>query len=331
MITADLSGTHIVVLGGFVMDCIVAVDDLPNWGEAVQAQSMRLTPGGKGFNQAVACARLGVRTSVIGAIGADEFGERILNEFKSLNIDFTGVSLSEGVGTSMTLVFVRPDGQASFIGWKNEHNVVVDKNTVFRAERTIRDASAILITFEVSLEAVTAAIEIAKKHSVKVFVNPAPPIERPDRPADLPLDKVDYLIPNEWEARLLRYGGRRKESRESTESVEDVANFLGAHLEIPFVCITRAHEPCVVWSRGVAQSYDSLDVEIVDSTGGSDAFCAALAAYLCAGIPQDEAMQVAHAAGSLAVGKSGGSESMPTRPHLDNQVRIFRGRKSSRG
>lgn len=325
----NIEDLHIVVLGGLVMDCFVTIDGLPQWHEAVQAKKIRFVPGGKGLNQAVAAARLGAQTSVIGAVGSDPFGITVVDSLKADRVQTSaGLKVIADVQTPVTLVFVGPGGATSFVGWKNQEKVIVDRDVVLLAETVIRDADALLISFEVSTEAVATAITLAKKYGVKVFVNPAPPIEPPNVVADVPLDQVDYLIPNEWEARRLRHYDA---DFVSTESVEDVAAALGSELGIGFVCVTRAHEPCVVWSSGDIQLHNSFDMKSEDTTGGSDAFCAALAVFLSAGESEATAVKMAHAAGSLAVMRPGGAESMPTKKSLDNHLRWLRTREPRRG
>lgn len=325
----NIEDLRIIVLGGLVMDCFVTVDRLPQWHEAVQAKQMRFVPGGKGLNQAVAAARLGAQTSVIGAVGSDPFGISVVDSLKADNVQTrAGLKVIADVQTPVTLVFVGPGGMTSFVGWKNQEKVIVDRDAVLQAETVIRDADAILISFEISTEAVATAIALARKYDVKVFVNPAPPIEPPNVVADVPLDQVDYLIPNEWEARRLRHYDA---DVVSTESLEDVATALGSELGIGFVCITRAHEPCVVWSNGDIQLHNSFRMKSEDTTGGSDAFCAALAVFLCAGESEATAVKMAHAAGSLAVMRPGGAESMPTKKSLDSHLRWLRTREPRRG
>lgn len=321
----NIEDVRVVVLGGLVMDCFVTIDKLPRWHEAVQAKQMRFVPGGKGLNQAVAAARLGAQTSVIGAVGSDAFGISVVDSLRGDNVQTrAGLKVIADVHTPVTLVFVGPEGTTSFVGWKNQDKVILDQTVVLQAETIIRDADALLVSFEVSTEAVATAISLARKYDVKVFVNPAPPIEPPNVIADVPFDQVDYLIPNEWEARRLRH---YDVDVESTEPLEEVATALGAELGIGFVCITRAHEPCVVWSNGDIQLHKSFGMKSEDTTGGSDAFCAALAVFLSAGENEAAAVKMAHAAGSLAVTSPGGAESMPTKARLDNHLRWLRTRE----
>lgn len=320
----SLRDVEVVVLGGFVMDCLVRVEDFPGWGEAVQAESVKMVPGGKGLNQAIALAHLGARVSVIGAVGDDEFGKQVIAELTRHGVDTTYLAVYPRARTPVTLVFTKRDGHAAFIGWKNEGEVIVNSHVVQAAAPVFSKFEALLATFEVSAQAVRAAISLAKKNDTKVFVNPAPPLQAPERVADIPLSDIDVLIPNEWEARLLALGS---DPSAKEEDIERVVRVLGGDLEVPFVCVTRAHEGCIVWSNGHLTPYPTYERQAIDTTGGSDAFCAALALCLCSNFSEDDAVTTAHAAGSLAVTKHGGSEAMPSREELENQVRMMRSRR----
>ena len=319
----DFSDITVAVLGGLVMDVFVRTPQLPEWGQAVQAERLEIHPGGKGLNQAIAASRLGARVCAIGAVGQDAFGDQILQELVANRVDVAGVSIIAKATTPVTLVFSRPGGDASFVGWKNSAGVPVDAALIEAQSSLIRFSDVLLSTLEVSPEAVSAALRIAKSGGATTVLNPAPPLERPNyQLADLPLDQVEILVPNEWEAREL--AGKRGAAK---YSVREVASFLGS-LGAKRVCITRAHNGCSFLKGRTFREYDAYETEADDTTGASDAFCATLALHLRGGYETEEAIHQAQAAGAWAVTKQGAGRHMPTIDQLNTHRDYLEGLKS---
>jgi ribokinase len=307
-----LAELSVVTIGGFVMDALIRIPTLPPWGEAVQAERFELLPGGKGFNQAVAARQLGAKVAVIGAVGNDPFGEEVLSSLTGQGIDASGLEVVVGAITPVTIVLTHRDGNNAFIGWKNEDTVKVDADLVRRHRSVISQADVLLMTLEVSPEAVGEAIRIATRYNVLTVLNPAPPLDRPYQLSNLPLKNLNLLIPNEWEARKL--AGPRGDGK---YSIRQVAEFFGNEVGVRSVCITRAHQGCVVYRNKRYREYPAYDTEAEDTTGASDAFCAVLAVYLRAGYEMEEAVQQAQAAGAWVVTRSGAARHMPSRDDLE--------------
>lgn len=323
----DFSNLNAVVVGGLVMDVFVRTSDLPDWGQAIQAERLMLHPGGKGLNQAIAASRLGARVCVVGAVGDDEFGKQVLAELTDYGVDVAGVEVVRGATTPVTIVFSRPGGDTSFVGWKNASEVRVDAALIRREPGLIRNADVLLTTLEVSPEGVAAALRLAHKGGCMTLLNPAPPLERPGyEPSDLPLEMVDLLVPNEWEAREL--AGRRGDPK---YSIRDVALFLSKTMGASAVCITRAHNGCsfVRKSTGAYREYEAYETEADDTTGASDAFCAALALHMRAGYETEEAIHQAQAAGAFAVRRQGAGRHMPSKRELDAHRLYLEGLRNS--
>jgi len=313
---AELS---VVALGGFVMDAAMRIPALPSWGEAVQAESFELVPGGKGFNQAVAARRLGARVSAVGAVGQDAFGEQIIQSLEDEGIQTDGIEISQNAKTPVTIVFGNKDGESSFVGWKNKKQVKVDAALVGRHRRLITNADVLLMTLEVRPEAVSHAVKLVDRYDVLKVLNPAPPLDRPHELSDLPLDKLDLLIPNEWEARKLA-GSRGDASR---YSIQQVAEYLGKEGGVRCVCVTRAHEGCAVYSDDRYREYAAYEAEASDTTGASDAFCAVLAVYQRVGFDLETSIHHAQAAGAYVVKQTGASRNMPDLERLEQHRRYL--------
>jgi len=300
----------VVVLGGAVIDLYFRIPGLPTWKQAVQASKFKLWPGGKGLNQAIAASKLGAEVSMISATGNDDFGRRVIDALDINNVSHDFVKMLEGKDTDVAAVFVQDEtGEPAFIGWKGMTIAELDRRQVKAAEDVIRKADVLLATFEVSLEAIEEAVSIAKSAGVKVIVNPAPPHESPI--SGSLLEKIDVLVPNIWEAQKLL---RTKEENPRTLALW----LMGTGVKV--ACITTSESGCVVAFDGEVKEFRSEYTIPRDTTGGSDAFCAALALGLFDAdngtITWDDAFTQANAAGHSAVTKEGGAMSMPTKDDL---------------
>lgn len=296
--TGSGSAPHIydvVVVGSTNLDLVATVEHLPSPGETVLATAYAEHAGGKGLNQAVAARRAGADTAFITCLGTDAVGvylhRLIVNESIAAH-----VTDHEGP-TGRALISV--DGQAEnsivVVPGANEHLTL---SAVEGNRRILERARVVLCQLEVPLDAVEAALAIAKAGGARTIVNPAPARELP---ASL-LRLCDVLVPNQHEVAAL--GG--------TAVLLDAG--IGA------IVVTLG-------ARGirVVTSEDELEippyaVRAVDTTGAGDAACGALAAALALGHDLTTAARRASAAGALAATRSGAVPSLPYREEIDALV-----------
>ena len=297
---------RIVVVGGIVMDLIFEVPEWPVLRKAVQASAFIMQPGGKGLNQAVAAARLGAQVSVISAVGQDHLGDLLLAELEREGVDYQFVERRPGVDTDATCVIVEK-GEPGFIGAKLATRTV-DPKLVSKAESYIKAADAVLATGEVPVDTVEAAFKIARKYKVVTVFNPAPP-ERLNTPV---LSLVDYLVPNEWEASVVA-GVKRA----GYTSVETIAKRLRKE-KANNVIITTGDLGSSALLGDEFKIFNAFDIETVDTTGASDAYCATLALGLAQGKDIDDAITIASAAGALSCMRFGAATSMPDKSALND-------------
>jgi ribokinase len=291
---------RVVVLGGLVMDLIWEVPDWPIKRQAVQATRFRMQPGGKGLNQAIAAARLGAQVSVISAVGVDYLGDLLLNELEQAEVDFQFVDRDKSAGTDATGVIVEK-GDPGFIGGKIAGQTVGYK-LIHKAENYIKRADVLVATCEIKVETILTAFEIAKKHKVTTILNPAPP----EKLTSELLQLTDFLVPNEWEASIV--AGM---DRGGFLSIERVAKKLRQSKANNIVITTGDVGAIAYLVDDSIKKFHAFEVEPVDTTGASDAFCAGLAVSLAEGKPVEDAITIASAAGALACLKFGASTSMP--------------------
>jgi ribokinase len=273
----------VVVVGSFMMDLVVRGPRRPERGETVIGTSFETFLGGKGFNQAIAAARAGASTAMVGRIGDDDFGRRFLAQLEADGIDASGVGVDPDIGTGVGLPFVEDSGDNSIVVVPRANHALTAAQ-VRDAAALIEAAKVLLLQMELPLDATVEAAYLAKHAGVTVVLNPAPAV--------LPLDElaglVDYITPNESEAQR-----------------------LGA---IDGVVITTLGEGGV---DVAGERIDAHKVECVDTVGAGDAFCGAFAALLAEGASFVDAARFGNAAGALAVGIPGAEPSMPTRDAIE--------------
>lgn len=288
-----------VVVGSYVTDCFVRTPRLPAWGSEYEVRSVRTSPGGKALNQAVALARLGADVTAVGVVGDDGCGDEILAVLRRERIDIGGLERRAKVSTAVCVCLVGDSGESSIL-WHIDDDVAVWPSTIDAAAAAISQADTVLVTFEMPLESIRAAIGSASESGARVVVQPAPALNDRGAARALAWDRVDAVVCNEAEARALLDG-------ESGDPAEALAHQLG----VPTVVVTRGASGCLVYADGRCRAYPAPEVVAVDTTGAGDAFVARFAAHLTAGSTVDDAVHAAQSAAAVAIGRSGGHESMP--------------------
>jgi len=275
----------VVVVGSANIDLVATLDHLPRPGETIVAQSYAEHAGGKGVNQAVACARMGARTAFVGCVGNDDAG-----------VFLRGVLDAEGIDTSMLKVVEMPTGRA-FINvdghGENEIVVVSGANTqvgVAQSPLQLPSARVLLMQLEIPLITVSTALAAARKSGSITVLNPAPYTTL--SPEILSL--VDVIVPNETESAAC--GGTQSLLASGVKTV-----------------VTTLGEKGAVITTGTSTvDVAPFKVVAIDTVGAGDAFIGALSAELARGSSMDEAAAVGAVAGALATTVRGAVPSLPT-------------------
>jgi len=297
----------VVVVGSLNLDLIVRTPRLPERGETVLGSTSTTAAGGKGLNQAVAAARQGVRTAMIGAVGDDAYGAELCDIAAQEGIDVGGITRRVDTGTGVAHISVEDSGVNTIIVAPRA-NATVDADLVRRHQGIIRASSVVLLQLEVPLDGVAEAAELARDAGATVVLNPAPACPLP---RDL-LASCHVIVPNETEAALLTGHDTSSEAGATASARALVA--LGARVAI----VTLGHRGAVVATAdGASQLVRAFPVAARDSTAAGDAFCGTLAAGLAQGRPMDAALQRASAAGALAATMPGAVPSLPTSAAVD--------------
>ncbi len=306
----------VTVLGSLNMDISVTVPRLPGAGATVLGSAARFTPGGKGANQAVAAARLGADVSMVGCVGDDDFGRRLLAALRAEQINVDDLRVVAGVPTGLAMIAVDESGENLIVvaPGANHH---VGSSDVAAAEAISRDI--LVISAEIPASAITQALTQAGP----AILNLAPAPETPAAAATLVAaggDRLDWLVVNESEAAAVL--GR---------PVDGLADAALAAAELVakgprHAVVTAGARGAALASADITDSADSADsadspdrteviqgfpVQAVDTVGAGDTFVGALAVAVAAGVPALEAVNAAAAAGAAAVTRHGAQTAMP--------------------
>ncbi|NOY99552.1 MAG: ribokinase [Chloroflexi bacterium] len=292
--------SEIVVVGSLNMDLVVRAARMPDAGETITGKEFHLIPGGKGANQAVAAARMGVATSLVGRIGQDVFGQALLDSLATSQVDVTQILALESVSTGTATVLVDAQGENRIIVVPGA-NACLQPDDVTDIEGLIENASAIVMQFEIPIETILRIAEIAHRNGVKVIINPAP---ARIIPAEL-YACTDVLILNESEASFLA-SVAIKELTDAFLASEKLL-MKGAKT----VILTLGKRGAILTSPNERFHVPAIPVKVVDTTAAGDSFVGGFAACLVLGYALETALRYAVCDGCLAVTKLGAQLSIP--------------------
>lgn len=285
----------VLVAGSANLDFVVRAAHIPAPGETVLGRDFATFPGGKGANQAVACAKAGgAPTRMLLALGDDAFAQPIEASLHEAGV-VCEVVRSDDRPTGVAFICLSDDAE-------NAITVAPGANSTLREEHlpSLAGVSHLLLQLETPLEATLAWTKAARRDGVRVVLNAAP---ARDLPAEL-LSHVDLLIVNEGELRMLAGTHGNIAAALSRMTVADVVVTLGAR-------------GCCARVEGKFLLQPGFEVEPVDTTGAGDTFCGALVAALSQGSEMATALRRASAAAALACTRLGAQTGVPSSAEVD--------------
>lgn len=296
----------VLVAGAINTDLVATARRAPEAGETVTGEAFAIYGGGKGANQAVAAARSGAPTAMVGAIGRDDFGRRRLADLRAEGIDVDGIAEAADDASGVALISVEAGGQNRIL-YVPGATLCVTAEWAVAAVRRHRPA-VLLATLELPLETLSMMIGEARAGGGMVVLNATP---EPASAREL-LREVDVLVVNETEA-LQLLGIMRMGGAASGDGPRDWQGIVGAlrGLGPRAAVVTLGADGAVAGDGTRTEAIPAVAVDVVDTTGAGDAACGAMAAHLAAGDDVVAAARVAVVAGSLATTRAGAQTSMP--------------------
>lgn len=294
----------VVILGVFVADTAYRADRMPVMGETIMGNAFALGPGGKGSNQAVACARIGAETHMISLLGQDDFGKLALDTWAEAGViphvrqlaeSYTGAAhifIEESTGNNAIII---APGAAALISIAD-----IDAQT-----ELIAGADVFVTQLEQPMDAAVCGLEIAKAAGVTTVLNPAPAAELPKGMLGL----CDYVTPNETECEALT--GVAVVTEADAQKACEVLRAQGVGTPI----VTMGEQGAYLYGHGLVPPISAGTV--VETTGAGDAFNGAFAAALSEGKSPLEAVRFGCATAGISVTRAGTAPSMPSRDEVE--------------
>lgn len=290
----------ILVAGSMNYDIILKVKRMPREGETMTCESASTAAGGKGANQAVQSAKLGVKTFMIGAVGNDNMGEYLLSEATKYGLDVSHVKKSS-VSSGMGCIHALEDGRV-FATINRGANYDITADDIERADDLFRQSKILILQNEIPDEINILSAKKAKSYGLKVLYNAAPSF--PERRDVLPL--ADVVIVNEVEAS--EYLGVK------IVSVDDAVREglkVSGEMRNTWV-ITMGSQGSVICSEGKSEIVRPYHVDAIETTGAGDSYIGGLGYALINGMDIFTAAKFATKCSAVTVCGIGAQNSMPT-------------------
>ena len=297
----------IIVFGSINIDLAAKTPRLPLPGETIIGSNFFTAGGGKGANQAVAAARLGTSTHIIGRVGNDKFAEELLTNLQSYGLDIDNILIDKNTHSGVAIIAVDDSGQNNIIVIPGANNNVGEAD-IERLKKLLPGSTALLLQLEIRLEFVLKAAKAARETGGRVILDPAPAC------SDLPLEiyrLIDIITPNEVEAsQLVGFPVNNPET----------AILAAKHLQergVKNVIVKLGDRGAVAVTADETFFAPAFAVDAIDTVAAGDAFNGGLAAALDAGLSLSEAVVWGSAAGALCTTKVGAQVAMCDRATFD--------------
>lgn len=305
----------ISVLGSINMDINILLDRLPSVGETVHGNERKISPGGKGLNQAIACSRFGTDTYFIGKVGNDENGKYLCSLLNSenINIDFLSTTGSE---TGEAWILVQKNGK-NMIVLNSGANRKINHEDIKKAENIITQSDAIISQLEVPQDSIISAFKIARSNSVVTILNPAPALEMKNELLTL----TDILIPNETEFNMLV----GETDFDNKNDLKHKCNML-FEKGIKYIIITLGEKGSLICGHEFMENIEAIKVTAKDTTAAGDSFIGAFTACLSKNLNHNniiESVRIANIFASYVVQREGAFLSIPSKEDIKDILSQF--------
>ncbi|HVO41148.1 MAG TPA: ribokinase [Aggregatilineales bacterium] len=298
----------ILVVGSHAPGIFLRVKRVPRAGETVIGWDFQEpVDGGKGSNQAIAAARLGGRVSFVGCVGRDRIGEDGERWMREAGVDTRFLRRSETTASGVGFIILDENGIPAMVTSMGA-NAEIRREDIATAIGAMQGSGVLLTQFEIDPPTALYAAQLARQAGMTAIVNPAPAPEFPVAG----LEAATILTPNETEAKVLL--GLEPDA---VIDPAELAATLREKSRVEQLIITVGKDGAVGTDRAGIWKVAPPEVEVVDTSGAGDVFCAALAVGLVEGKPLKVAAEWACGAAALSVSKPGTIPAYPTRAEVD--------------
>lgn len=285
----------IFVIGLSGESIFLNVDHFHKLGETVHADSLKTECGGKGYNQAIALKKFGADVTYLSSIGKDIYGDKC--EKYLIDNGVKPIMVKKDLPTALATILTDKNSENQVTVYSGA-TVALNKKDIEKVENEIKECDYLLLQLEVPLEANLKAVEIAKKHNVKIVINPAP---AQNYTLEL-LQNADVITPNEEEAKTI--------FDLKDEPLEKILDKMDEY-KIREVIVTIGKNGAMHFKNGNIEIIPSIKVEAIDTTGAGDTFNAMFVYQLSLGLDIKESIKWANVAAALSTTKRGVMDAIP--------------------
>ena len=297
----------IIVFGSINMDLVVYSDKQPAKGETILGNSFETFQGGKGANQAVAVAKLGLPVSLIGKVGNDVFGDELLENLNRETVDTSMIVRHEGP-SGVAFIYVFEQTSENHIIVISGSNKEVKSNQI--SDKELSTSDVLISQLEVPPSEIEDLFIRAKNSGTYRMLNTAPALEISKNL----IRETDLLVMNESELENL---SERSVDRENIDSIAEAIKVLNLKTT-QSIAVTLGSKGVYVYTNQKGDFIDGHKIEAVDTTGSGDCFIGALATHYLKSNDLLDSVNFANKAAALSVTKRGASASMPTLEEVVN-------------
>ena len=298
-----------LVIGSLNMDMTVKVEELPKLGETIFGDDFYESCGGKGANQAVAISKLGMETEMIGMVGKDSQGEKLIQNLNKYGIKSDNIIKSDDL-TGRAIITVDKKGDNNIIVIPGS-NFKITKEYIQEKQDVIASSDVVILQNEIPFETVEFSLLKAKELGKITIFNPAPARQLSEKI----FKNTDYLILNETEMEEIFGIG-----------INDKV-YIGRIFHKKKECgirnifLTLGDNGSVLFSEDDnIKKYDAYEVKAVDTTAAGDSFIGAFTMKICETGDADKAIKYATAVSAIVVTRQGAQDSIPTREEIEKFI-----------
>jgi ribokinase len=297
-----MSNNELAILGSINMDIVCQIPRFHRRGETIIASEIVQTPGGKGANQAIAAARIGGRVALIGAVGPDDNGTRLLAVLEGDGVNIELVARLKTLDTGLAIVTVADSGE-------NHISVLRGANACVESPADFPEATVALAQLETPIEVVASFLATAKKRGMLTLLNAAP--AQAKAVSIFPL--ADIIILNSVE--LSDFSAMSLDERDQLAITLAARSLISDDKQT--VVVTRGAYGAIAVTHERQIAIPAWPATPIDTTGAGDCFCGILACCLSSGMELVPALGRAAAGAAIAVSRKGVSSAYPSLSELD--------------
>ena len=299
----------VLVIGSLNMDMTVKVEELPKLGETIFGNDFYESCGGKGANQAVAVSKLGMKTEMIGMVGKDSQGEKLIQNLNKYGIISDNVIKSDEL-TGRAIITVDKKGDNNIIVIPGS-NFKITKEHIQAKQDVIASSDVVILQNEIPSETVEFSLLKAKELGKITIFNPAPARKLSGEV----FKNTDYLILNETEMEEIF------EIKFNDEEYTEKISIKKKEYGIKNIILTLGDKGSILFSEdNNIKKYDVYKVKAVDTTAAGDSFIGAFTMKICESGNPDEAIKYATAVSAIVVTRQGAQDSIPTREEIEKFI-----------